>query len=99
MKKILTLLLVLNFTITQAQFSFSEYAIEDTLTDVIIPDDTIPSPFYTEVSLSARNLWRGIEFGGAPSIQALLIYGKNDLEIGVFGTLSANGTRQGYANT
>lgn len=64
-------------------------------------NDSIKTKIETDLqfSIATRNLWRGIIFGNSPSLQTLLICRIKSLEIGLFGTLSTNGSRLGYPNT
>jgi hypothetical protein len=50
----------------------------------------------TEVTVATRNIWRGLDYGSAPSIQGTLSVRKNNLEIGAWGTTTLNGSKRGY---
>ena len=53
----------------------------------------------TEVGLYNRYIWRGINFGDAPSLQGLCSVSYKGFEVGTYGANSLNGTPLGYANT
>ncbi len=53
----------------------------------------------TEFGLYNRYIWRGINFGDAPSLQGLCSVGYKNFEVGMYGANSLNGTSLGYANT
>ncbi len=53
----------------------------------------------TEFGLYNRYIWRGINFGDAPSLQGLCTVSYKNFEIGMYGANSLSGTALGYANT
>lgn len=56
-------------------------------------------PFY-EVTLSTRNVWRGIDFGNySPSAFGLFGLTYKKFEIGAYGITTLTGTNIGYGNT
>lgn len=60
------------------------------------PDSLAEIRLNTEVVLSSRNIWRGLDYGSSPSIQGTLAVRKNAFEIGAFGTTTLNGSKEGF---
>jgi len=55
---------------------------------------------FCEITLSSRNVWRGIDFGNySPSAFGLFGLSYKKLEIGAYGIVSLTGTNVGYGNT
>jgi len=55
--------------------------------------------FY-EITLSSRNVWRGVDFGNySPSALGLVGVNFNKFEVGAYGITSITGTNVGYGNT
>lgn len=52
----------------------------------------------TDVSISTRNVWRGVNYGNSPSVQGNLSYAKNIFEVGTCGTMTMNGNKTGFGN-
>lgn len=50
-------------------------------------------------SLLSRNIWRGVNFGASPSIQALMVFGTEKLSLNTFFARSMNGGSFGYKST
>lgn len=61
--------------------------------------DTIVTGIYSEITLSTRNIWRGVDFGNySPTFQGLFSYDPvKNLELGTF--VSGALTNKGYGNT
>jgi hypothetical protein len=57
------------------------------------------SPIITEITLSSRMIWRGIDFASSPSLQGLFAYRNKGFEAGTFGCVTFNGNKVGYGNT
>jgi hypothetical protein len=55
--------------------------------------------FNTEIGLYNRYIWRGINFGDAPSLQGTCSLAYRGFEAGFSGANSLSGTALGYANT
>jgi hypothetical protein len=53
----------------------------------------------TEIGIYNRYIWRGVNFGDAPSLQGLCSASYKNFELGVYGANSLSGTALGYANT
>lgn len=49
------------------------------------------SPFSISCDFMSRYVWRGTDFGGAPSIQPGIEYSKNGFSIGAWGAYATNG--------
>ena len=52
-----------------------------------------------ELGLASRNLWRGLNQGESPSIQADLCFNKSFFTLGTYTTQTTNGFNRGYGNT
>lgn len=70
-----------------------------------IPEDSLDSTetkkveAYSELTLATRNIWRGISFGQSPSFQGLLNFNYGRVNVGAFGVVTTNGSKEGYGNT
>lgn len=62
--------------------------------------DSLKNTINTTFTIASRNVWRGVNYGdNAPSLQGNLSYNiKDAIEIGAFGTVTTNGTKNGYGN-
>lgn len=63
-------------------------------------DTTKSISLNTEISISTRNVWRGVNYGNnSPSVGGSLGLNYKDVfEIGAFGTATLGGTKSGYGN-
>jgi len=61
--------------------------------------DTTPSPWGLDVYLMSRYVWRGVQFGTGPSIQAQLGYTEGGFMAACYVAKSMNGTSTGFPNT
>lgn len=50
----------------------------------------------TEITISTRNIWRGLDYGSSPSLQGTLALTHDNFEIGTWGTTTLNGSKAGY---
>lgn len=90
MKKIIIIILLFFLSL----FGFSQ---KDSLST-----DTIKAKIenFYEITLSSRNVWRGIDFGNyTPSALGLFGISYKKFEIGAYGIVSLAGTNVGYGNT
>lgn len=89
MKKLLCILLL---TFTMGGLSMAQ-------SDSTATDSTKGDKFKTELTLSSRNLYRGVSFGNSPSIQMMGAYMPcNYFEVGTYGQATLNGVTEGYGN-
>ncbi len=67
--------------------------------DTTATDTARTSPFTFDGYLYSRYIWRGVNFGGCPSIQGQLAYTNGGFTVGTFVAKSLNGQSVGFANT
>lgn len=59
----------------------------------------VATNWMTDVTLSSRMVWRGIDFASSPSLQGLLAYKHKRVEVGALGIVTTNGSKEGFGNT
>lgn len=64
-----------------------------------IPERSINKYSYnTELIVSSRNVWRGLNYGSSPSAQGNLALTHEYFDIGSYATATLNGNKSGYGN-
>lgn len=97
MKNIISALLFCAALSSQATTIVPDSSITDST--IVVVDTTAVDPFSLDVYLYSRYVWRGVGFGGSPSVQAQVAYTHKGFIAACYVSKSLNGNSVGFSNT
>lgn len=88
-------LLCISLTAQAAVPDSTAIAVDSTMTDTMVIKHSVG----LDVFLYSRYVWRGVQFGNGPSVQAQVSYANDGFMAACYVSKSMNGSAMGYPNT